>query len=187
MRYNSHTSEYRKIYRNNNKQQIIDSDKKYYEKNKEQILKNNKKRNKEYYKKFPWKRTFKGIKDRCNNSNDMHYSNYGGRGIKCLITSDELKQLWFRDKAYLMDRPSIDRIDNDGNYECSNCRYIELSTNCVKDRKKTVLQYDKNNRLIKKWNSLKEASLKLNISHGNISECASHKRKSAGGFCWVLS
>lgn len=87
---------------------------------------------KQYYKNNPWKLTLKAIKARCNNENDSNYKYYGGRDIKCLITAEELKELWFRDKAYEMDKPSIDRKDNDGNYEYSNCAYIELSDNVRK-------------------------------------------------------
>lgn len=76
-----------------------------------------------------WKKVFSGIKYRCKSQ-----PSYFRKGIKCLITEDELKRLWFRDKAYLMDRPSIDRINSNGNYEYSNCRYLELSENCSNGR-----------------------------------------------------
>lgn len=90
------------------------------------------KKEKEYYKTYPWRLTLKAIKARCNNRNDTNYKYYGGRGIKCLITAKELKELWFRDKAYKLKLPSIDRKKNDGNYEYSNCEYMELSDNVRK-------------------------------------------------------
>lgn len=86
---------------------------------------------------IPWFMTLSRIRTRCLNksaSNYRIYKNYGGRGIKCLITADELKRLWFRDKAYKMKRPSIDRIDNDGHYTFDNCQYLELSENSIKKR-----------------------------------------------------
>jgi len=83
-------------------------------------------------KEFPWKRTLEYIKQRCDNPNKDVYKYYGGRGIKCQITSEELRVIWFRDKAYLMEQPSIDRKDNDGNYTFNNCQYIELREHAKK-------------------------------------------------------
>ena len=83
-------------------------DKKYRKKN--QIL--IKKKVNDYRKKCLWLTIYVNIGQRCNNPNHNSYKNYGGRGIQRLITSVELKELWFRDKAYLMKKPSIDRIDN---------------------------------------------------------------------------
>jgi hypothetical protein len=79
-------------------------------------------------------RIYHGCRQRCNNKKLPIYHRYGGRGIKCLISKEELKALWVRDKADLMKRPSIDRIDNDGNYEFNNCRFIELSINAGRSK-----------------------------------------------------
>ena len=54
---------------------------------------------------------------------------YAGRGIKCLITHDDLLFIWNRDGANDMARPSLDRINNDGHYESSNIRFVELYDN----------------------------------------------------------
>ena len=85
--------------------------------------------NKEYRKNRPWLRTYEGLRSRCRNPKDDHFTSYGAKGIKCLIKPNELKILWFRDNAASLRRPSIDRIDNSGNYELSNCRFVEFELN----------------------------------------------------------
>ena len=69
------------------------------------------------------------IRQRCGNPNNPAYRWYGERGIKCQITRMEIRYLWNRDRAFLLQHPSIDRIDSTGNYEIGNCRFIELSEN----------------------------------------------------------
>lgn len=78
----------------------------------------------------PWYKTYDAICGRCNISTTHGYNRYGGRGIKCLITPTELKELWFRDGAEFMEKPSIDRLNSDGHYIKENCRYIEMKENC---------------------------------------------------------
>lgn len=81
---------------------------------------------------FPWKAHYKSAYARCNNPNHRGYKYYGGRGIQLKMTIEEFKFLWFRDKAYLLKEPSIDRIDSNKNYEISNCKFIELKENQLK-------------------------------------------------------
>ena len=64
------------------------------------------------------------IRHRCK-----HRPTYGGRGIECRVTIDDLAIAWVRDNADQMRRPSVDRIDNDGHYEPNNIRFVELSEN----------------------------------------------------------
>ena len=140
--------------------------------------------------KFPWKFTLVDIKTRCDNKNSTFYSFYGGRGIKCLITTDELKELWFRDKAYLLKQPSIDRIDNDGNYCIENCRYIEKGLNSAERNKrissKPILQFDLQGNFIKEWASATDASKALSLNNSHIGECAKNYKniKQSGGYIW---
>lgn len=74
----------------------------------------------------------KTMRWRCNNHKSSSYKYYGGRGIKCLISLNELQRIWIRDKANKMKKPSIDRINNDDNYTYSNCQFLELSKNISK-------------------------------------------------------
>ena len=139
--------------------------------------------NKKYRLKYPWRRTLESIKQRCKNPNNNRYEWYGLRGIKCLITEQELEFLWFRDKAYEMDKPSIDRKDNKGNYELSNCQYIESSLNSKKDKVFVpVIQYNLENIFIKKFISIHEASRKTGISASEICSVINNRRKTTHGF-----
>ena len=144
---------------------------------------------KEHRKKYPWKHTLAHIKQRCKNANSKGFSNYGGRGIECRITENEVKELWFRDKGYLMNKPTIDRKDNNGNYEFGNCRFIEKSVNSKKRNKDnpqgiTILQYDLQGNFIKEWASALGAEKELGIARQNIGSCCKGKLNTSGGFVW---
>jgi len=79
----------------------------------------------------PWVRTYYAIRQRCS---DKSNPTYGGRGIKAIISKDELAELWEVCEANKMDKPSIDRIDNDGDYTFRNCQYVELWENAGRRR-----------------------------------------------------
>lgn len=67
---------------------------------------------------------WKGLRQRCQNPNSPSYSNYGGRGICVCSEWDSFSnfRLWALENSY-SDDLSIDRINNDGNYEPGNCRW----------------------------------------------------------------
>ena len=74
--------------------------------------------------------------NRCYRPNTENYKNYGGRGI-------EVCERWIGSFANFIadmgDRPSpkhsIDRIDVNGNYEPSNCRWADAMTQRANRRK----------------------------------------------------
>lgn len=75
------------------------------------------------------------MKARCDNPSNQKYKNYGGRGIK---VCDEWRQSfssfyeWSMKNGYDYDAPygqcTLDRINVDGNYEPSNCRWTDAKT-----------------------------------------------------------
>lgn len=82
-----------------------------------------------YREKHPWYYHLAHIRQRCENRRNVSYHYYGAKGIKCLLTVDQMEIVWKRDNAHLLTRPSIDRIDPNGHYELGNVRFIELSEN----------------------------------------------------------
>jgi hypothetical protein len=86
--------------------------------------------------KEPWISHYYSARTRCLNPKVKDFYRYGGKGIKFLLTKTEVRELWFRDRAYLMKKPSIDREDAKGNYEFGNCRFIEFVKNCQRARRK---------------------------------------------------
>ncbi len=80
------------------------------------------------------------MRERCRNPHHKSYANYGGRGIT-------ISPLWDTFAAFLADmgrRPddsfSLDRIDNDGNYEPGNCRWATRSQQQQNKRKSATCQ-----------------------------------------------
>lgn len=106
---------------------------------------------------------FNGMKYRCYNSNSPAYKNYGGRGIKICDEWIETKGNGFRNfynwaiqNGYKEDL-SIDRIDVNGNYEPSNCRWATAKEQANNKRLNCNIEY-----YGKKY-TLKQLSEKLGI------------------------
>ncbi len=68
--------------------------------------------------------TWKSMRQRCYNKNNIGYKNYGGRGITVCDEWDDFSKFnnWALSNNYNKNL-SIDRINNDGNYEPTNCRW----------------------------------------------------------------
>jgi hypothetical protein len=67
---------------------------------------------------------WKGIKYRCFNPNAPHYPDYGGRGIKMCDRWKDSAENFYNDMISGYEKGlHIGRINNDGDYEPSNCRW----------------------------------------------------------------
>ena len=74
-------------------------------------------------------RLWGNMKSRCENPLNKRYKSYGGKGIRIELTKHDILFLWKRDKAHLLEKASIDRINPEKNYSLENCRFIEMSDN----------------------------------------------------------
>ena len=70
--------------------------------------------------KTPEYRSYTAAKSRCNNPKCIAWKHYGGRGIKFLFTSFEE---FFIELGPRPEGKSLDRKDNDGNYEPGNVKW----------------------------------------------------------------
>lgn len=64
------------------------------------------------------------MRSRCNNPNDPAYSRYGGRGISVCKEWDSFGRFMVDMGSRPTSRRQIDRTNNDGNYEPSNCKWV---------------------------------------------------------------
>jgi hypothetical protein len=89
---------------------------------------------------FVWR----GIKNRCECKSATGYSYYGGRGIKLCKEWHDYSEFrkWAMSSGYNSNAPqwdcTIDRINNDGNYEPKNCRWVSME---IQDQNKRNTQH----------------------------------------------
>lgn len=91
------------------------------------------------------------IKGRCLSKSNPKYYMYGARGIK-------ICERWMKFSNFINDmgdcppdKHSIDRIDNNGNYEPGNCRWANIKEQNTNTRRTVKLTYNGKTQCLKYW------------------------------------
>lgn len=103
-------------------------------------------------------RVFRNMVNRCYQPKCYAFNHYGGRGIK--VCDEWLKdyylfQEWALSVGYDPEAPkgkyTIDRINNNGDYEPSNCRWVNMQVQSFNRRTNHLITYNGETHPIKEW------------------------------------
>lgn len=108
---------------------------------------------------------WRSIKERCLNSKNKKYSDYGGRGIIICDRWKDSFQNFIDDMGVRHNKNlSIDRINNNGNYDPTNCKWatwIEQQNNKNNNR---ILEFNGKSQTVAQW------SRELGVPHQRINQ-----------------
>lgn len=103
--------------------------------------------------KTPLYGVWNSMKQRCNNPNSTSFASYGKRGVSvCKEWEDDFMNFhnWANASGYA-EGLSIDRINVNGNYEPSNCRWVDIETQANNKRNNVYLELNGEKKTIHQW------------------------------------
>lgn len=101
-------------------------------------------------------KTYGNMKSRCNNPNLPNYYNYGGRGIS---VCEEWQNSYASFRSWALSHGyeeglTLDRIDNDGNYEPDNCRWVDMQVQSNNTRVNRRITYNGETHTLAEWSRI---------------------------------
>lgn len=114
--------------------------------------------------------TWINMRQRCRNQNHPSWPNYGGRGITICDRWSRFENFY----ADMGDRPAgmtIERIDNNGNYEPGNCRWASKPEQSVNKRTNVFIERDGQTKTLSQW--CNELGINYWTAHARIRRGAS--------------
>jgi hypothetical protein len=102
-------------------------------------------------------------KDRCYNINNKRYKDYGGRGINICDEWKNNFEKFLKDMGNCpKNKNSIDRINNNGNYEPGNCKWSDNLEQANNKRNNHYVEFNGQIKTLAEW------SRELNINYATI-------------------
>ena len=95
--------------------------------------------------------TWHSMRSRCLNSRHRAYPSYGGRGITICQRWLDSFEAFREDMGEHPDNMSLDRIDNNGNYNPSNCRWASRSEQQRNTRNNHMITYNGITKCLPDW------------------------------------
>lgn len=114
---------------------------------------------------------WRGMKKRCYTVTDKAYPNYGGRGITiCNEWREEFLEFykWAMSNGY-KEKLSIDRIDNNGNYEPQNCRWVSDKSQNNNRRINHFIEYEGERFTLAEWETktgIRQETIRRRLKNG---------------------
>lgn len=106
---------------------------------------------------------WQGMRGRCYDKNNKRYERYGGRGI---TVCDEWNKdyavfhKWAMENGYA-ENLTIDRINNDGNYEPSNCRWSTSKEQSCNRTTNVLVKIGNATKALSEWCEIFELDYKM--------------------------
>ena len=104
---------------------------------------------------------WRSMRQRCLNKKNKAYKNYGGRGIK-VCKEWESFEIFYKDMGERPEGMTLDRINNDGNYEKSNCRWATDAEQTNNTRANILLTFEGMTKNVAQWARFKGFNIQQN-------------------------
>lgn len=118
--------------------------------------------------KTPTHNAWRFMRARCENPNRPEYPNYGGRGIKVCERWQTFEN-FLADMGEMPEGLTLDRINNDGNYEPENCRWATYREQMQNKRSNVLLEFMGQRKTARQWSEtlgLPYRTIRTRISRG---------------------
>ena len=76
------------------------------------------------------------MKTRCSDTSGERFKNYGARGIEVCRRWGDSFEAFFEDMGERLEGHTLDRVNNNGNYEPSNCHWATWSEQALNRRER---------------------------------------------------